>query len=122
MKKEVYGLELVIDLSGCEYKILRSKKKLEDFLAEATNLTGLKPFKKPRAYRFMGGGLWGKGYSFHQFLTTSSIGGHCLENENAVILNIFSCGQFDKKRAVAFSKKFFRAKRVKVTPVYHIEI
>ena len=115
------GLELIIELHSCQYKIMRSKKKLEEFLVEATNKTGLRPYGKPRIKRFMGGSGWEEGYSFHQFLTTSSITGHCLENHNIVFLTIFSCGEFDKKRMAEFSKRFFRAKKIKVIPYYHPE-
>ena len=104
---KTYGLELVIQLAGCQYKILRSKKKLEEFLVGAVNRTGLNPYKKPRIYRFPGGGLWGEGYTGNQFLTTSSITFHCLEDERTVFINIFSCGEFDAKRASMFAKKFF---------------
>ena len=122
MRKRIYGLELVVELFGCEYKILRSKKKIEEFLVEATNLTGLKSFKLPRIHRFMGGGGWEEGYSFHQFLTTSSISGHCLETENIVFLNIFSCGVFDEKIMSKFAKKFFHAKWMRKKAIYHREI
>ena len=122
MAKRIYGLELVVELFGCEYKIMRSKRKIEEFLIDATNLTGLKPFKKPKIHRFMGGGGWEEGYSFHQFLTTSSIGGHCLEPQNIVFLNIFSCGVFDIKIISKFAKQFFHAKWMRTKAIYHKDI
>ena len=122
MQKKIYGLELVIELFGCQYNIMRSKKKIEEFLTEATNLTGLKLYKKPQIERFMGGGGWEEGYSFFQFLTTSSITGHCIEPENVVFLSIFSCGVFDVKIMSKFAKKFFRAKWMRKRAIYHKEI
>ena len=121
MSNKIYGLELVLELFSCQYKIMRSKKKIQEFLVEATKLTGLRPEGRPYIKRFMGGGGWETGYSFFQFLTTSSITGHCIEPENIVFLNIFSCGVFDERIISDFSKKFFRAKRIKKKTIYHKE-
>ena len=121
MQKRIYGLELVVELFGCHYKIMRSKKKIREFLIEVTNLTGLKAEGKPHIKRFMGGGGWEEGYSFFQFLTTSSIVGHCIEPDNVVFITIFSCGVFDEKIMADFAKKFFRARKMRKRPNYHKE-
>ncbi len=113
MAKRIYGLELVVELFGCEYKIIRSKKKLEKFLVEAINLTGLEAYGKPKMVRFS------DGYGFFQFLTTSSISGQCIDEDNMIFLNIFSCGVFDEKIMAKFSKKYFRAKWMKKRAIYH---
>jgi len=122
MKQKIYGLELIIELFGCQYKIMRSKKKIKEFLVEAARLTGLNPYKKPKIERFMGGGGWDMGYSFFQFLTSSSIVGHCIEPDNTIFLNIFSCGLFDAKIMSRFAKSFFKAKWMKKKAIYHKEI
>ena len=114
--KKIYGLELSITLYGCEYKILRSKKKLEKFLVEAINITGLQPFGKPLTKRF------NKGYTFFQFLTTSSITGHCIEEDNIVFINVFSCGIYDKNVMARFAKRYFRAKWMRRKPIIHKDI
>jgi len=62
---------------------------------------------------------WGKGYSFFQFITESSISGHFLEPENIAYLNIFSYKPFNEKIAVDFSQKFFKAKKFKKQVIFH---
>lgn len=60
------------------------------------------------------------GYSLLQFIETSSITGHFSELTNTAYLNIFSCRAFDARTAAAFSKMFFRAKRIRQRVVQRI--
>lgn len=122
MKKKIYGLQLDIELFGCEYKIMRSKKKIEKFLREATHLTGLKTYGEPIVKRFMGGNGWEEGYSAFQFLTSSSITVHCIEPDKVIFISVFSCGVFDAKVMADFTKSYFRAKWMKTIPLTHKEL
>ena len=55
-----------------------------------------------------------KGYSAFQFIETSSIICHFDEIQNRAFIDIFSCKNFDEKRAEQFSKDFFKAKKSKI--------
>lgn len=50
-----------------------------------------------------------KGTSAVQFILTSTIVIHTLDLMGAVYINIFSCKEFDKDKAEAFSKEWFKA-------------
>lgn len=56
-----------------------------------------------------------EGCSAMQFIKTSSITIHFDEEKNRAFIDIFSCKKFNPKKAEKFSKKFFRAKRSKMT-------
>ena len=118
-KNKVYGLELILELFGCDLNILTSESKIREFIISATKELNLGRYGPPRIKRFMGGGLFGEGYSFFQFLDSSSITGHFIEPGRIAFINIFSCGIFDPKQAADFSKKFFRAKKIKSRLITH---
>ena len=55
-----------------------------------------------------------KGYSLVQMIETSSITGHFSEYWKTAYINIFSCKAYNDKKAKAFTKSFFKSKRMKV--------
>lgn len=118
-KKKIYGLELILEVFDCDLKYLTSKEKIQEYLVKTSKIIKLERYGSPQIQRFMGGGGWDMGYSFFQFLTTSSITGHCLELEKLVFINVFSCSIFDPKKARDFTKKFFRAKKVNSKLIVH---
>lgn len=119
-KKKIYGLELILELFGCDLKVLTSAKKIREFLVLVCKEVNLGRYGPPRIKRFKGGGLFGEGYSFFQFLNSSSITGHFIETEDRIaFINIFSCGVFDPKKAADFSKKFFKAETIKTKLIIH---
>jgi len=111
--KKIYGKELILDLIDCNPKIIRSKKKILEYLNKICDLLKIKKYGKPVIKRFGENTAWDKGYSFFQFITGSSISGHFLESENIAYINIFFCKLFDHKIAINFTKKFFKAKKIK---------
>ena len=111
--KKVYGKELILDLSDCDPRVIRSKKKILEYLKKICDLIEVKKYGRPIIERFGLKSRWGAGYSFFQFIEESSISGHFLESQNSAYLNIFSCKLFDDKKTTEFSKKFFKAKKIK---------
>lgn len=118
-KTKIYGLELVLELFSCDLKILASGKKIKTFIDQICKLIKIKKYGPSYIKRFMGGDSFGEGYSFFQFITSSSIAGHCIEADRVVFINIFSCNLFDYKKAIGFAQKFFRAKRAKKKIIIH---
>lgn len=110
-RKNFYGYELILELFDCDLECLTSKKKIQEFVDGMCKTIGMQKYGPLYAKRYMGGGIWGKGYSFFQFITTSSITGHFIEKERTAFINVFSCSSFDVKKADEFARKFFRAKR-----------
>ena len=59
-----------------------------------------------------------KGISAVQFILTSNITIHTLNDLKAVYLNIFSCKEFDSHKAVIFCRNYFEGKFVSNKVIY----
>jgi len=110
---KVYGKELILDLEDCDPKIIRSKKKISEYSNQLCNLIKVKKYGKAIIERFGFGKDFTAGYSLVQLLESSAVTGHFSELWNKAFINIFSCKLFDEKKAIDFTKKFFKAKKVK---------
>jgi len=113
MKKKIYGKELILDLIDCDPKIIRSKDKILEYIDRVCELIIMKRYGNPIIERFGFGKDYSAGYSVVQLIETSSITGHFSELWNSAYINIFSCKLFDDKITTAFTKKFFKAKKIK---------
>lgn len=116
MKKrqlKIYGKELIIDLYDCTPEIIRSKKKILEYSNKLCDLIKIKKYGKPLIERFALSNPYAAGYSLVQLIETSSVTAHFSEFWNRVYINIFSCKLFDHKIALSFTKKFFKAKKIK---------
>ena len=117
---EIYGYELVIDLSECSLEKF-NRKGLEQYFIEICDLIEMKredlhfwdyeeceedeiPYDQPHLI----------GITAVQFITTSNIVIHTLEMLKKCFVNIFSCKKFDKDIAEKFTKEYFDAKECKV--------
>lgn len=114
MAKENYGKEVTLDLYGCKPATIRSGKKLQQFASELVTLLKMKKYGRTMIPHFGHDDPKTAGYSLVQLIETSSITGHFSELWNSAYINIFSCAPYDHRRATAFTKKFFGAKRAVV--------
>ena len=113
-KNEVFGLEVILDLYGCDPKVIRSAKALREFAVKMCTVLKMKRYGKAMTPHFGHDNPKTSGYSLLQFIETSSITGHFSEGMNSAYINIFSCKMFDAGKAVSFTKKFFKPKKVVV--------
>ena len=111
--KKIYGKELILDLFECDPKIIRSKKKILEYSNKICNLIKMKKYGKPTCERFGFGKDFTAGFSLVQLIESSLVSGHFSELWSKVYINIFSCKNFDDKKAAAFTEKFFKAKKIK---------
>lgn len=118
-RKKIYGMELILEIFGCDIKDLQSKERIQEYLDKATKAVKLEQYGKARIKRFMGGNGWDEGYSFFQFLTTSSITGHYIEPDRVAFINIFSCSTFDPDIVIELTKKFFKVEKIKTKLIVH---
>jgi len=109
--KKIYGKELILDLIDCDPKIISSKKKIREYSNKICNLIKVKKYGKPIIKRF--GKDFASGYSLVQLIESSLVSGHFSELWNKAFINIFSCKIFNHKAAIDFTKKFFKAKKIK---------
>lgn len=106
-----YGLEVVLDLYECDPKVIRSGKKLAEYVTRLCKLLKMKKYGKTLLPHFGYNEAHTAGYSMLQFIETSSITGHFSDLWNSAYINIFSCRDFDTKKAIKFTTDFFGAKR-----------
>jgi S-adenosylmethionine/arginine decarboxylase-like enzyme len=111
--KKSYGQELILDLYDCDPKVIRSKKKLQEFVDQLCRLIQMKKYGRTIIPHFGHNHPKAAGYSLVQLIETSSITGHFSELWNSAYINIFSCKPFEVQKTTKFTKDFFRAKRVK---------
>jgi S-adenosylmethionine/arginine decarboxylase-like enzyme len=105
-----WGWSTSIDLYECDYDSIRSESRIRQFVIELTDLLEVKRFGDAIVVRF-GADPKVCGYSMMQLIETSSISAHFIEQTNTVCLDIFSCADYDAKKAAELAGKFFGAKR-----------
>lgn len=113
MKKGVYGFELIMDLAGCDLRVISSRTKLAEFVDKLCKLIKMKKYGKALIPYFGENAEYTKGYSLVQLIETSSITGHFSDLWKTAYINVFSCVGFDHALAKQFTKKFFKAKKIK---------
>jgi len=108
-----YGMELVMDLHDCDHTRF-TRAELTRFFEELCDLLDMKrgplyfwDYEGERAKARAPSHL--KGTTAIQFIYTSNITIHTLDDLRRVYLNIFSCREFQTGDAVAFSNEFFGA-------------
>ena len=107
-----YGMELVLDLHGCDTSNF-NRKSLKKYFRELCLKIDMTPCKLtfwddvgvPAEERQTSPHT--KGTSAVQFILTSNITIHTLDILGNVYINIFSCKPFNTRIAVAFTKDFF---------------
>lgn len=112
--KKIFGYELILDLYGCDKNVITSRKKLKEYVDSLCKLIKMKQFGKTLIPYFGQKAAHTKGYSLVQLIETSSITGHFSDYWQTAYINIFSCKQYDHKKAEDFTRNFFKAKKVKV--------
>ena len=112
-KKKIYGQELILDLFDCDPKIIRSKKKILEYSNQLCDLIKVKKHGKPIIRRFGFKKAFITGYSLAQLIESSLVSGHFSELWNRAFVNVFSCKSFNIKKVKGFTKKFFKAKKIK---------
>jgi S-adenosylmethionine/arginine decarboxylase-like enzyme len=103
------GQLTIINLRECDKNLVSNRNVLRNFCLELCNVIKMKAYKTPIIKKFGKGKLLG--YSAVQLIETSSIVVHLDEFENKAFIDIFSCKKFDSKKALGFSKKFFKSNK-----------
>ena len=109
-----WGKSLALDLYNCNKAKLTDPALLEKFIKDVIVLIDMKAHGPTYIDRF-GDDHVGEGYSAMQFIETSSITVHLDEISDRAFIDIFSCKDFDDKKAAEFAKNFFEAKDSKAT-------
>jgi len=113
LNRKVFGKELIIDLYDCDPKIIRSAKKIKEYATKICREIKVKPYGKAIIKRFALHLDHAAGYSLVQLIESSLVSAHFSELWNRVYINLFSCKDFNHKKAIEFSRKFFKGKILK---------
>jgi S-adenosylmethionine decarboxylase len=113
MNEKTFGYELIIDLYGCDVNVMKSKKRLKEYVEKLCVLIKMEKYGQTLLKYFGTKKAHTKGYSLLQFIETSSITGHFSEYWGSCYVNIFSCKHFNHLKARKFTKNFFKAKNIK---------
>lgn len=115
MKKKIFGYELIMDLYECDKRIFSSRKHLQAYVDQLCKLIKMKKYGKTILPYFGENKDYTKGYSLVQLIETSSLTGHFSDLWGTAYINIFSCKKYDHMVARRFTRRFFKAKRLKST-------
>ena len=110
------GQLTIIDLKECDKNLVKDRSALKRFSKLLCDVIDMVPFGEPIIKRFGKGEL--EGYSMIQLIETSNIAVHLDEFENKAFIDIFSCKNFNHKRAKDFSKKYFKARKAKCRTIF----
>ena len=110
-----YGVELILDLHGCDASKF-TRKSIQQYFEQLCDLIDMQreelffwdDVNVPEEERQTSPHT--QGTSAVQFILTSSIVIHALDQLEAVYINIFSCKAYDPKVAENFSVEWFRAR------------
>jgi hypothetical protein len=103
-----YGLELILDMKGCDLSDL-TQEKLGRFLIELVDRVKMKRHGDPIFWEDHSGIPHLEGVSAVQFIETSTIVCHPLPMLKAFYLNLFSCKPFDADDAIKFCMEYWGA-------------
>ena len=112
--EDKYGIELILDLHDCDVSTF-TRDSISDYFAQLCDLIDM---KREDLHFWDDVGLdeedkqtspHTQGTSAVQFILTSSIVIHALDQLRAVYINMFSCKPYDPKAAEEFTMKWFDA-------------
>ncbi|MCL5730081.1 MAG: S-adenosylmethionine decarboxylase [Candidatus Pacearchaeota archaeon] len=105
-----WGKLASINLYNCDHNLIQDKRYIKKYILEVCKVIDMKRFGKPIIKKLGSGSL--EGVSAFQFIETSSITMHFDDKiKNRAFIDIFSCKDFDEKKAEEFSKSFFGAEK-----------
>lgn len=103
-----YGLELIIDMKGCDLSDL-TREKLGRFIIELCDRINMKRHGDTFFWEDTSDIPHLRGISAFQFIETSNIVCHPLPLLNAIYLNIFTCKEFDTEDGLKFCMEYWGA-------------
>jgi len=110
---EQYGMELILDLYGCDLGKISDGDHIGKYLVElCDNVIDMKRYGESKVVHFGLESPITAGYSMLQLIETSCVSGHFSEYKKSAYINIFSCKWFDMEKAAEFTKDWFGAKDI----------
>jgi S-adenosylmethionine decarboxylase len=108
----VFGMELILDLDGCDPGTLADRDALARYAADLVDLIEMKAYGEPILEDFGHDDPVTAGWTLVQLIETSSVTGHFSDHLGRAHINIFSCRAFDPEKAAVFTGHYFASDRV----------
>ena len=121
---DAYGIELIMDLHNCNPAVF-NRRDLQTFVQKLCDLIDMEredlyfwDYDDEEAYNEAPAHL--KGTSLVQFIRTSNIVIHTLDELKKVFINVFSCKNFDIEEAKKYVVEFFEGNIAQVNVMRRI--
>lgn len=114
VKTNPFGWHLMLNLYGCNPKLIADKKAVAKFASELCQLIKMKAFGNPIVKKFGKPGTVAEGLTLVQLIETSAITAHFSDSTQSIYLDLFSCRLFNPKTVENFTKKYFQAQNSKI--------
>lgn len=111
----VFGVEIVIDLDGCDRRAISDPSSLESFAIGLTDLIGAARVFDPMLQRVENADPIIAGYRLFQLTHIATMTGVFSDMLDRAHLNLFSCADIDAAAVVPYCREFFRAEQVTST-------
>ena len=112
-KKQVFGHELLLDCYDCKPRTCNDLEHCYSFLDKLVNFIGMKKQEPPTVFRTDRRLYPDKaGLSGWVPLVESSIVIHTLSKHNFISIDVYSCGRFEQRKVIAFTKRYFHPKKI----------
>lgn len=105
----MWGKSACVDLHECDHYMIRTENDIRWFVAALCNRIGMTRWG-PCQVVYFGEEERVAGYSMTQFIETSLISGHFVNQTNSAYIDVFSCKDFDPYLVETFARDFFKAK------------
>lgn len=118
LKKPHFGLHITIDAYGCDEAVLDNPVMSKRYLFSLLRNMKMKKLFGPIVVETKGNGHKDPGgNSGFLMIQESHFSVHTFPRRRFVSIDIYSCRDFNYKRAVTFTKKFFHARSVEIAIV-----
>lgn len=109
-----FGTHLMLDGYGCGREQLEDLSLIYNFLSEYPAKIEMTKIMPPYVFRYDARNPEDWGISGFVLIAESHISIHTFPEKNYLSLDIFSCKEFDSKRAISYVKKLFGVQKSEV--------
>ena len=111
--QEYWGYHLILDCQACEIDTINNRDQILAFVNTLVKEIDMVAYGEPILERFATHDPKASGYSLVQLIETSSITAHFVDDNGDAYIDIFSCKNFDREKAIEVVKHFFRPQKVR---------
>ncbi|MDP2704853.1 MAG: S-adenosylmethionine decarboxylase [Patescibacteria group bacterium] len=115
MNNEFWGYHLILDCAQGDRSKVSDKKTIKAFIEKLVPSIGMKAYGEPMIEHFATHAPKAAGYSLVQLIETSAVTGHFSDMTGDFYLDVFSCKQFDSKKAQEVVNLYFAPQQMRVT-------